>query len=100
MWLEQALGESLTEPKAQVWFEAGQGGIDAGVCLDARTRMMYDARHVFIKGEAFRAGGRDALLMRRLADERGLPAADVRRLSEAATALLQDWLAAGWLHGS
>jgi 50S ribosomal protein L16 3-hydroxylase len=55
-----ALGESLTEPKARVWFEAGHGSIDAGVRLDARTRMMYDAQHVFINGEAFRAGGRDA----------------------------------------
>lgn len=100
LWLEQALGESLTEPKAQVWFEAGQGSIDTGVSLDARTRMMYDAQHVFINGEAFRAGGRDAMLMRRLADERGLSGADVRRLSTNAAALLQDWLAAGWLHGS
>jgi 50S ribosomal protein L16 3-hydroxylase len=100
LWLERALGESLTEPKAQVWFEAGQGSVDSGVCLDARTRMMYDLQHVFINGEAFRAGGRDAKLMRRLADERGLPAADVRRLSADAAALLQDWLAAGWLHGS
>ena len=100
LWLEQALGESLTEPKAQVWFEAGHGSIDAGVRLDARTRMMYDAQHVFINGEAFRAGGRDASLMRRLADERGLSGADVRRLGADAAALLQDWLAAGWLHGS
>lgn len=99
LWLEQALGESLTEPKPQVWFEAGQGGVAAGVRLDARTRMMYDARHVFINGEAFRAAGRDATLMRRLADDRSLPAADVKRLSAEARGLLQEWLAAGWLHG-
>lgn len=100
LWLERALGESLTEPKAQVWFEAGQGTVGAGVRLDARTRMMYDTQHVFINGEAFRAGGRDAKLMQRLADERGLHAADVRRLSADAAALLLGWLAAGWLHGS
>ncbi len=98
-WLERVLGESLTEPKRQVWFEPGLGGIDDGVRLDARTRMMYDDQHVFINGEAFRAGGRDAMLMRRLADQRSLSAAETRRLSGAAAALLRDWLAAGWLHG-
>ena len=43
-----------------------------GVVLDARTRMLHDRRHVFINGEAWRAGGRDAVLMRRLADRRRL----------------------------
>lgn len=100
LWLEQALGESLTEPKPQVWFEAGQGPVDAGVALDARTRMMYDTRHVFINGEAFRAAGRDAILMRRLADARRLSAGEVKRLSVEAKGLLQEWLAAGWLQGA
>lgn len=99
-WLERALGEQLTEPKAQVWFEAGHGSIVGGVSLDARTRMMYDRRHIFINGEAFLASGRDASLMRRLADQRRLSAAEVRRLGQEAAALLQDWLAAGWVHGS
>ena len=82
-----------------MWFEGEHGGIAAGVRLDSRTRMMYDAHHVFINGEAFRARGRDATLMRQLADERSLPAAGVRRLSSGAADLLQDWLASGWLHG-
>ena len=46
----------------------------ARVRLDRRTRMLYDERHVFINGESFRAGGRDATLMRRLADRRALDA--------------------------
>jgi 50S ribosomal protein L16 3-hydroxylase len=101
-WLERALGEALTEPKPLVWFQAGAAprGTAGAVQLDARTRMMYDERHVFINGEAFRATGRDAQLVRRLADERGLSAADVRRLGAAAGALLDDWLAAGWAHGA
>ncbi|HRD98950.1 MAG TPA: cupin domain-containing protein, partial [Rubrivivax sp.] len=99
LWLERVLGESLTEPKPQVWFEGGHGGVEAGVRLHARTRMMYDRHHVFINGEAFRAGGRDAALMRQLADERSLPAAAVRRLSAAAADLLRDWVASGWLQG-
>jgi 50S ribosomal protein L16 3-hydroxylase len=99
-WLERALGETLTEPKPRVWFTAGGPARGSGaVRLDARTRMMYDARHVYLNGEAYRAQGGDALLMRRLADERGLAAADARRLGKAAAALLDEWVAAGWAHG-
>jgi 50S ribosomal protein L16 3-hydroxylase len=60
--------------------------------------MMYDERHLFINGESFRAGGADARLMRRLADQRALSANEVRRASDDALALLCDWFAAGWLH--
>ena len=52
--LDRALGEYLTEPKANVWFEARLGARRRlrAVVLDRRTRMMYDARHVFINGES------------------------------------------------
>ena len=64
--------------------------------------MLYDERHVFINGESFRAGGRDATLMRRLADERRLDAAAAsRRLSaRGAPELLASWLRAGWCAGA
>jgi 50S ribosomal protein L16 3-hydroxylase len=96
--LERALGEVLTEPKPRVWF-APEPALqrDAAVCLAAATRMAYDARHVFINGESFLAGGRDARLMHQLADNRHLPAADRGKLSTDAQALLQDWLDSGWL---
>lgn len=96
--LEALLGEWLTEPKPQVWF-APTGGLAAGdaVQLDARTRMMYDAQHVFINGESFRAAGRDARLMRQLSDQRQLPAALVAALGPQARELVGDWVAAGWL---
>lgn len=66
--------------------------------LDRRTRMMYDERHVFINGEAFRAAGADARLMRELADRRELDARRVQRASADAQALLGEWFLAGWLH--
>ena len=96
--LARALGEVLSEPKPQVWFEGG-GAADSGVRLAAATRMLYDDRHVFINGEAFVAGGRDARLMRRLADDRVLGSADRRRLSAGAAELLAGWVAAGWACG-
>lgn len=94
-----ALGEVMTEPKPRIFFDEAQTDWVAGaVRLDRRTRMMYDPRHVFINGESFRAGGADARLMQRLADERSLDARQVQRASEGARALLQDWFEAGWLH--
>jgi 50S ribosomal protein L16 3-hydroxylase len=99
--LERALGEALTEPKAQVWFEPGEPlPAGQGARLDRRSRMLYDAAHVFLNGESFRAGGRDAALMRRLADSRGLSAADVTRLSAGARELLDQWTEDGWVRPS
>ena len=93
----RVLGEYLTEPKPQVWFESGDGDVTQGVRLDRRTRMMFDGRHVFINGEAFRASGRDAALMRQLANLRMMAPRDVARLSEGARELLTEWCEAGWL---
>jgi 50S ribosomal protein L16 3-hydroxylase len=97
--IERALGETLTEPKANVWFEAGELP-DAlrAVRLDRRTRMMYDARHVFINGESYRASGRDAGLMRALADRRALGERELARAGDAARALIESWCEAGWAH--
>ena len=95
-----ALGEVLSEPKRGVWFDAESGADaaeSAGIELDQRTRMLYDDRHVFINGESFRAGGRDAKLMRRLADRRRLDASELAALSAEARELLGDWLESGWL---
>lgn len=97
-----ALGESLTEPKSIVWFDGvdnAELGPGQGVRLDARSRMMYDTRHVFINGESFRASGRDARLMRSFADSRRLDGRAVAQLSGDARGLLQDWLEAGWVRG-
>jgi 50S ribosomal protein L16 3-hydroxylase len=97
--LARALGEWLSEPKPRVSFEAGAPLREgAGVALDRRTRMLYDDDHVFINGESYRAGGADASLMRRLADERRLAARHWRRTSDDARQLLAEWAEAGWLH--
>lgn len=96
--LERALGEALTEPKPRVFFEPGEAlPAGAGARLSARSRMMYDRAHVFINGESFRAAGRDAQLMRRLADARELAPAQVARLSEGARELLDQWAEDGWV---
>lgn len=103
--LAMVLGEWLTEPKPNVWFdgdnEAPVRGLGTGpgaLALDRRTRMMYDARHVFVNGESYRASGRDARLMRALADRRVLGARERGQLSPGARELVDEWLQAGWLH--
>ena len=94
----RALGEVLSEPKAHVWFEKRSTAWRPGaVALDRRTRMLYDARYVFMNGEASAVRGRDATLLRRLADERALDAADVGSASRGVKALFAEWHAAGWL---
>lgn len=97
--LQSALGEVLTEPKPQAWFQSGeplaQGG---GVRLDPRTRMLYDAQRVFANGESWRVGGKDAKHLRMLADQRFLSATVVAQASEAVRELLDQWAEDGWLH--
>lgn len=95
------LGEWLTEPKPNVWFDGGarvrEGALGA-LTLDRRTRMMYDAEHLYINGESYRMAGRDAALMRQLADTRRLDAAAAAQIGAEAQPWILDWLYAGWLH--
>jgi len=99
--LDSLLGEYLTEPKSNVWFDGAlvETDLSAGIQLDRRTKMMYDDRHVFINGESFRVGGRDAACLRQLADERSISDQKVKNLSSDARNALSDWAQAGWLHG-
>lgn len=97
--LKTALGEVLTEPKPRVWFHAGEPLPDGvGVRLDARTRMVYDGRRVFANGESWRAAGKDARHLQRLADQRWLDARTVAQASPALRELLDQWAEDGWLH--
>jgi 50S ribosomal protein L16 3-hydroxylase len=107
MALARGLGEAMTEPKPTVWFESleptdkwlkdlrGQA-----LCLDRRTKMLFDLQHIFINGESFVLTGTDAALIRSLANERCLPAKKVAQLSAQSFELLVSWAAAGWLHGT
>ena len=100
----RGLGEYLTEPKPNVWFDGVESSDEMaqalkfrGCRLDRRTRMMFDANHIFINGESLKASGRDAALMQILANERLLSAKEVGKLSAQAFELLVSWVEAGWL---
>jgi 50S ribosomal protein L16 3-hydroxylase len=105
--LQIHIGEYLTEPKPEVWFEAKNSKLEKKITwskiksikLDAATRMMFDTKHIFINGESFAAGGADAKLMQKLANQRELLAADLAKASSGAQELLTEWICAGWCHG-
>ena len=99
--LDCLLGEYLTEPKANVWFDNTAEFAPhwpQSVVLDRRTRMMHDAHHVFINGESFKASGRDARWMKQLSNDRRLDGRSVALLSTDALTLLSDWCETGWVH--
>jgi 50S ribosomal protein L16 3-hydroxylase len=95
--LDCVLGEVLTEPKAEVWFAAQNcpARFDA-VHLDIKSRMLYDKHFVFINGESYRCQGEDARWLRTLANQRRLE--KLKGISPPLSALLRDWVLAGWVH--
>ena len=97
--LRTALGEWVSEPKVNVWFEAGEPleGREP-VVLDRKTRMVYDDRCIYVNGESWRVGGKDARHLRQLADARRLDARTMKAVSEDLFDLLQQWAEDGWLH--
>jgi len=100
--LPRALGQWLTEPKAEVWFEAGSVDLPPGhgIRLDRRSRMMYDAKRLYLNGECVAAiSPADARILRMLADRRRLDSTELRRLGRAGRALIDQWLTNGWLRG-
>ena len=98
------LGEALTEPKPNVWFDpphpddVGQLAWPCAVQLDRRTKMLFDPKHIFVNGESFRAYGRDAKLLQKLANEKALSAKEASNLSAPAAELMQAWWEEGWWH--
>ena len=100
--LALALGEWLTEPKPLVIFDREAApqprAMRADIVLDRRTRMLYDARFVFINGESFEVSGTDADRLHALADARSMQRGDWQSMSASARNAVGTWMAAGWLH--
>ena len=105
--VERFLGEFLSEPKAHVSFEPPSKPLGlrsfqarsgrAGIRLDLRTQLLYDARAMYLNGQRIDvAAGLRADLVQ-LADQRALTAARCRAGSTALTALLHDWYRHGYL---
>lgn len=93
-----ALGTLLSEPHREAVFTPSGGDAAGGVVLDRATRMLYDRGALYVNGEHYHAAGRDAALLRRLADRRRLGAGEVAGLGAQARAIVEEWMEDGWLH--
>ncbi len=101
--LQQILGEYLTEPKHNVWFDtlekAGKKTQQfKALRLDRRSRMMYDEKHVYLNGDSWKVAGKDGKLLRKLADARALGPADLASISPALATAFGQFIEQGWLH--
>ncbi|MDD5249302.1 MAG: cupin domain-containing protein [Rhodocyclaceae bacterium] len=103
--VKEFLGHTLSEPKAQVFFERPARPLSAprfaaaagkrGLRLDARTQMLFSDRLFFINGEAAAVPAVDRASFRRLADDRRLD--DLAGISADGQTLLHDWYRCGFL---
>jgi 50S ribosomal protein L16 3-hydroxylase len=97
--VEVFLGEYLSEPKAHVVFRPGSGArplARSRVRLDPKTRLLYRGARFYINGESLQLDGRNAGLLRELADRR---VAHGARLAHAPLAgLILSWQRLGYLH--
>jgi 50S ribosomal protein L16 3-hydroxylase len=99
MLLEQLIGETLTDPKPGVYFDEGSlPSRWTHLQLSAKTRLSYDAKHMFINGQSFLCAGADAKILRKLADERSLAATDLTAASPELTSALGEFAKEGWLY--
>jgi 50S ribosomal protein L16 3-hydroxylase len=99
------VGAYLTEPKPTVAFERPRRPLSltafagranrAGLRLDSRTQLLYDASHLFINGDVLEPPANARALLRRLANERELAPQPIAR--EAAT-IAYRWYRDGFLH--
>ncbi len=101
--IERVLGEWLSEPHPSAWFDVLESSQEAAALqpplkLDRRSRMFYDDKRIYLNGESRVMSGRDARVLRQLADRRILAAAELRGCSLALRSCLLEWVHAGWLH--
>jgi 50S ribosomal protein L16 3-hydroxylase len=101
------LGEYLSEPKPNVFFDSqnqsitpakfAQRTLKNGVALSRKTQMLYQGKFIFINGESFMAGPHDKAILHALADQRRLDSMQIKQASEDVLDALYTWHKDGWL---
>ena len=100
--LQHVLGETLSEPGAQVWFAmqdspAKQPKGWQQLVLHRCSRMLYDDDAIYLNGEHWRASGAEALALRAFADQRYITRGQLALAPPSVQDLLHEWAANGWL---
>jgi len=101
------LGEFLSEPKANVFFDPpmpawtiarfAKAAVKRGIRLSRKSKMLYRQKHVFINGESFDMHGEDKKLLIDLADSRELDGAAAATASDDVMGAFHAWYQSGWL---
>ncbi len=101
------LGEYLSEPKPNVFFDApvrsmtlskfAKKAMKNGIVLSRKTRMLYRGKTVFVNGESFVAGQADKPSLVTLANRRELAGAEVAAASSDVMEALHTWYEDGWI---
>jgi 50S ribosomal protein L16 3-hydroxylase len=101
------LGEYLSEPKHNVFFQGPEKPLTAGkftqsaakkgVHLSRKSQMLYRGKNVFINGESFAVNKADKAVLETLANSRELPGELVAGASQDVLEALFAWYTDGWL---
>ena len=105
--IELFLGEYLSEPKPQIYFDAHevtltknrfiQNAKKNGIKLSRKTQMLHRSNYVFINGSSFEVSDEDLALLQVLANERSLSGTMITSASMDVVDALHTWYKDGWL---
>lgn len=106
--IERFVGSYLSEPKAHVFFEPPASPLEEdafahqlaahGFALDARSILLFDEQHFYLNGELLTPPAEACPLLRQLADQRQLQAADFANCPSTVCSLLYQWYVDGFGH--
>ncbi|HTH45044.1 MAG TPA: cupin domain-containing protein [Oxalicibacterium sp.] len=101
------LGEYLSEPKAQIYFDAPatsmtqkqftQAAKKRGVRLSRKTQMLHRNNYIFINGTSFEVNDEDLVSLKQLAEQRSMDSESIAHASQDVMEALYTWHNDGWL---
>lgn len=101
------VGEYLSEPKAQIYFDAPEENLTRarflqnakknGIKLSLKSHMLHRSNYVFINGTSFEVGDEDLAILTELANARQLSGTIIASASADVIDAFHTWHKDGWL---
>lgn len=101
------VGEYLSEPKAQIYFDAPEENLTRarflqnakknGIKLSLKSQMLHRSNYVFINGTSFEVGDEDLAILTELANARQLSGTIIASASADVIDAFHTWHKDGWL---